>query len=359
MPFAIGIEIKLSNNHTCKGVIGRFVDICDDLAGVYPKEFMFVGWHPHCRCFAIAKMASDKECNDYFDRLEAGEDVSNYQFSGKVKGLPQNFQNWHTDNADRIAKAKSQPYFLRDNVKLIEKNVPIAQYGHKTGALIKANKTITDNTINAMNSDYTVASLTAEQRYNAKEVADIVGADLKKPMKFADIDSGNVNPKLHQSKAYETNCAISVVTAEARGINVRALGMKQPETVIRKGKKHLEIPASYQLGDDMAMAWIDPKTGNAPIIKQINISECKDVLYEINKLTTSNGRYYIGFDGTKLNHALNAYRVNGKLYIYDQQINGSYDLLKALKEKGATTFEVLRLDNLLFDTTFIDKWITN
>lgn len=123
MPFVIGIEIKLSNNHTCKGVIGRFVDICDDLAGVYPKEFKFVGWHPHCRCFAIAKMASAEECNAYFDRLEAGEDVSNYEFSGKVKELPQNFQNWHTDNADRIAKAKSQPYFLRDNAKLIEKAV--------------------------------------------------------------------------------------------------------------------------------------------------------------------------------------------------------------------------------------------
>ena len=123
MPFVIGIEIKLSNNHTCKGVIGRFVDICDDLAGVYPKEFKFVGWHPHCRCFAIAKMASDKECNDYFDRLEAGEDVSNYEFSDKVKELPQKFQNWHTDNADRIAGAKSQPYFLRDNAKLIEKAV--------------------------------------------------------------------------------------------------------------------------------------------------------------------------------------------------------------------------------------------
>lgn len=122
MPFVIGIEIKLSNNHTCKGVIGRFVDICDDLAGVYPKEFKFVGWHPHCRCFAIAKMASAEECNDYFDRREAGEDVSNYQFNGKVKELPQNFQNWYTDNADRIAGAKSQPYFLRDNVKLIEKN---------------------------------------------------------------------------------------------------------------------------------------------------------------------------------------------------------------------------------------------
>lgn len=143
MPFVIGIEIKLSNNHTCKGVIGRFVDICDDLAGVYPKEFKFVGWHPHCRCFAIAKMASAEECNDYFDRLEAGEDVSNYQFSGKVKELPQNFQNWHTDNADRIARAKSQPYFLRDNQKLIEKSVNST----KTSKLDKYIKELKDKNI--------------------------------------------------------------------------------------------------------------------------------------------------------------------------------------------------------------------
>ena len=97
---------------SCKGIIGRFVDICDDLAGVYPKEFKFVGWHPHCRCFAIAKMASAEECNDYFDRLEAGEDVSNYHFKGEVNDLPRNFNDWHTDNADRIAGAKSQPYFF-------------------------------------------------------------------------------------------------------------------------------------------------------------------------------------------------------------------------------------------------------
>ena len=192
-------------------------------------------------------------------------------------------------------------------------------------------------------------------------MAEIVGADLKKPMKFADIDSGNVNPKLGQSNKFDTNCALSVVTAEARarGINVRALGVKQPEIVIRKGKEYLEIPASYKLGNDMAMAWIDQKTGVAPKIEPINISECKDVMTEINKLTARNGRYYIGFDGAKLNHALSAYRVNGKLYIYDQQINGSYNLPKVLKEKGAISFEVLRLDNLLFDTTFIDKWITN
>lgn len=167
MPFVIGIEIKLSNNHTCKGVIGRFVDICDDLAGVYPKEFKFVGWHPHCRCFAIAKMASAEECNDYFDRLEAGEDVSNYEFSGKVKELPQNFQNWHTDNADRIAKAKSQPYFLRDNAKLIEKAVV------KSSAL-----TPIVELLNSKGIEYNMVSMFDKQPTEKQIIERVGGGDL-------------------------------------------------------------------------------------------------------------------------------------------------------------------------------------
>ena len=122
IPFIVGIEIKLSNNHTCKGVPGRFYDICDELKGVYPKDFKFVGWHPHCRCFAIDKISDD--FTDYQSRLIAGEDVSDYKFKDEVKDLPNKFKDWYTDNQDRIARAKSLPYFLRDNKKLIEKNIP-------------------------------------------------------------------------------------------------------------------------------------------------------------------------------------------------------------------------------------------
>lgn len=122
-PFVVGIEIKLSNNHTCKGVIGRFVDICDDLAGVYPKDFKFVGWHPHCRCYCVPKQASKEEFMEYQQRLLNGEDVSNYHFKGEVKDLPRNFKDWYTDNTDRIANAKSQPYFLRDNAKLMNEQI--------------------------------------------------------------------------------------------------------------------------------------------------------------------------------------------------------------------------------------------
>lgn len=39
--FILGYKIKLSHSHP------RY-DICDDMAGDYPKDFKFVGWHPNC-----------------------------------------------------------------------------------------------------------------------------------------------------------------------------------------------------------------------------------------------------------------------------------------------------------------------
>ncbi len=46
LDFVVGIEIRLSNNHTCNGK--PFHDICDELKGRYPKDFKFTGWHPLC-----------------------------------------------------------------------------------------------------------------------------------------------------------------------------------------------------------------------------------------------------------------------------------------------------------------------
>lgn len=49
MPYILGYEIKLSNNHNCKGVPkGKFFDFCDELQGKYPKDFKWLGWHPNC-----------------------------------------------------------------------------------------------------------------------------------------------------------------------------------------------------------------------------------------------------------------------------------------------------------------------
>lgn len=110
LPFVLGIEVRISNNHPIP-------DICDELAGRYPVEFKFTGWHPWCRCYAVSILAKQEEMDAYIKALIAGEDVSDWQFTGKVEQMPTEFTKWMKDNESRIAKAKSMPYFIKDNFK--------------------------------------------------------------------------------------------------------------------------------------------------------------------------------------------------------------------------------------------------
>ena len=119
LDFVVGIEIHLSNNHTClnnKGKPVPFFDICDELQGKYPKEFKFVGWHPHCRCIATPIMKTKAELDADDERLKRGEEPSDPNTSeNAVTDMPDGWKQWMEDNAERIAGHKTQPYFIRDN----------------------------------------------------------------------------------------------------------------------------------------------------------------------------------------------------------------------------------------------------
>lgn len=115
--FVIGIEIRLSNNHTCNGE--PFFDICDILKGKYPKSFKFTGWHPMCKCYAVPILCSWEEQLDYMKKRRDGEDVSGYKFKEEVTELPKAFTDWMGANASRISRWKSKPYFIEDNKALI------------------------------------------------------------------------------------------------------------------------------------------------------------------------------------------------------------------------------------------------
>lgn len=86
LDFVLGIEIKLSNNHPCD-------DICNELAGVYPKDFKFVGWHPFCRCFSVPKLATREQVAEQARRIADNEDVSGFEYPGQVDTLPKKFTN--------------------------------------------------------------------------------------------------------------------------------------------------------------------------------------------------------------------------------------------------------------------------
>ena len=128
LDFVLGYTIKLSKNHTCKGVI-NFVDICDDLAGDYPKDFVWAGWHPSCRCYAVPKLMSEAE----FEKLNLGEPTT----EKPITEMPKQFNEWLATNADRIEKAQERgtlPYFLKDNIKFLSNsgNEIIIYSKHKT-----------------------------------------------------------------------------------------------------------------------------------------------------------------------------------------------------------------------------------
>ena len=114
LDFIVGIKIQLSNNHTLNGE--PFVDICDHLQGDYPKDFKFVGWHPHCRCFATNIFKTEEERREDLRRMLRGEPpIPAEQSKNYVADVPDAFKGWCRLNAGRVERAKNLPYFIKDN----------------------------------------------------------------------------------------------------------------------------------------------------------------------------------------------------------------------------------------------------
>lgn len=116
MDFVVGIEIKLSNNHTLNG--SPLTDICDTLAGKYPKDFKFTGWHPLCRCHVVSVLKTEEEMAEDTQRILNGEQPTKSS-ANTVREVPSAFKAWVEANAARIRNVKSLPYFLSDNTAIV------------------------------------------------------------------------------------------------------------------------------------------------------------------------------------------------------------------------------------------------
>lgn len=120
LDFVVGILISVSKtNHPEK-------DICDVLAGRYPKDFKFVGWHPNCRCHAKPILASDDEIDMLTDKILAGEDIAGFKSKQEIKAPPAVFFLWMSDNEDRVEKANNRgtlPYWIKDNRKYVDVSI--------------------------------------------------------------------------------------------------------------------------------------------------------------------------------------------------------------------------------------------
>ena len=110
MDFVVGYEIKLSGNHRHRMPHG---DICDTLAGKYPKDFTWTGWHPNDLCYKVPILKTEEEFWEWDGRSEPATESVN-----KVKDVPKSFKQWVAINSKRIVGARKRgtlPYFLKDN----------------------------------------------------------------------------------------------------------------------------------------------------------------------------------------------------------------------------------------------------
>lgn len=115
MDFVVGYEIKLSSSHHNRMPHG---DICDTLAGKYPKDFRWTGWHPNDLCYKVPILKTEEE----FWEWDGLSDVSTESIN-EVKDVPDEFKKWVLDNQQKIEKARERntlPYFLRDNKSIVQ-----------------------------------------------------------------------------------------------------------------------------------------------------------------------------------------------------------------------------------------------
>lgn len=110
--FVVGIEVQLSAAHPRK-------DICDALAGKYPKDFKFPGWHSQCICFQTPILITHDEMDKSEEAL-----FKKGKWDGKsvntVHDAPATFYRYLEENADKINGLSSTPYWVQDNTKYMK-----------------------------------------------------------------------------------------------------------------------------------------------------------------------------------------------------------------------------------------------
>ena len=104
--FVIGIEVRLSNNPL-------HCPFCAAMAGKYPKDFKFVGWHPHCRCTTIPILKPDEEMEADNDLIALGQKPVPSKF--EVLDLPETYKDYVFNNKDKLEGMSQKPYWYRDN----------------------------------------------------------------------------------------------------------------------------------------------------------------------------------------------------------------------------------------------------
>lgn len=134
-PFIIGYEVKLSLSHPA-------YDICDQLQGRYPVNFVFVGWHPQCLCYNTPILLTPEQYDRMESDLLAGKDIYNIKYTTEPVPDALQLADWYKDNKEKISGWKSTPYFIKDNPSFFKETKSKEFSISELSEAIKKNQTI-------------------------------------------------------------------------------------------------------------------------------------------------------------------------------------------------------------------------
>lgn len=405
-PLIKAYEIRLSNNHTTPdektGKPKALFDVCDRLAGVYPKQFKWTGWHPQCRCMMIPITLSPKEFGEYTKAKQEGK-LAQWKLKQPVVEMPRNFMDWINENSGRINRVMmrggSIPFFLRDNFKDgdINKGLAFDIVSDAERLLMAARerqeartpeqiedikrrwaehqriqeevKKIMDreNTgIKGINED--LERYPGFIRKNLEDLSKGIGQERGLSMSYDDANHGKENPLYphkHVSKnseeyGYTVNCQTCTVVHELRrrGFDVEAVPNEGGKSVWkvydkygighRKGKWLSEDgkPVDFFYASD----WAKDKGYKAMTVKRAHEF--------LEEMMHNDGRFEICCDWKgKGAHVFLAERVEGKIKFFDPQSGREGVFEEYVGSMKLGRIGVIRIDNKMIDPRLSELFI--
>ena len=356
LDFVVGIEIRLSNNHTLNGE--PFVDICDELKGRYPKDFKFTGWHPHCRCHAITILKTDEEIAEDTQKILSGEKLDENSVN-RVDDVPDNFKKWLQDNKARAKRSYSMPYFIRDNEKYLPDN-------YKNLYAMKKPYTTYEEYEAAMKYNRKYAGFSADITRNNRELSDVLPVIQGKIMNFTEADGNRCNPKFTIENAkdlgYQHNCQTCTMTYELRrrGFNVEA----KPSPLVKKFMREFDLFAASK-GANWTLRFLN-SDGTPVKYKYSGYDIPKDTIASKNAYiqneTKQQGRYEVYCAWKGKNAGAHVFIVerqkNGELLWFDPQSGRRGGAFKDyLQRMSKLKISILRIDDKLINPLFAERLI--
>lgn len=328
LDFVVGIKIQLSNNHTLNGE--PFVDICDHLAGNYPKDFKFVGWHPLCRCFTTTILKTQAEIDEDTVRILQGKAPKPASSSKNYVGdTPDQFKAWCALNAGRVERAKSLPYFIRDNKgyydaalnpKKAKELTPleIAKYRHeqRTPVQIESIKNrwhkrqekyrrteLAANNILKVAKDYGEVDYTLLQKYvdahDLKGMASVTRSTAKDvlAMKQAEAKLATLIPDAHKWHKQYTIAELQQVydAVEKKMATIKNLPLEQQLKKLEFEMQYVADPTKYKPGATKYPTWKVSQDAYSKqygeVLEAIEWQNIKDALFEAQTFKTKSPQY--------------------------------------------------------------------